>query len=294
MDVSLKKVLIKISELQMGILEMNPEDVSYQSKLENISSAIGFLLSAIDCDKKETPKTVNSALSDDELEDVFIQNVNEEKAEDVQSDDVVSEATHDESVIPETCSFDEKDSDACDNDDGMSEVNNIENQTYPSNLQDIFDEDIDDVSEERQSGADNPQEPIYEVSDGDTQEEQIAQDNITFSNDVISDEEFRSEREQEEQKRTAIEDTKIKVDEVLSRHKSKDIYKAFTLNDKFRFRRELFGNSSAQYNEALDLISEMGSYTEAEDYFLNNYGWNPEDDSTKAFLKIIEHHFNAQ
>ena len=142
MDVSLKKVLIKISELQMGVLEMNPEDVSYQSKLENISSAIGFLLSAIDCDKKETPKTVNSALSDDELEDVFIQNVNEEKAEDVQSDDVVNEATHDESVIPETCSFDEKDSDACDNDNGMSEVTNIENQTYPSNLQDIFDEDI--------------------------------------------------------------------------------------------------------------------------------------------------------
>ncbi|MGM9842800.1 MAG: hypothetical protein ACI30S_01100 [Muribaculaceae bacterium] len=290
MDVSLKKVLIKISELQMGILEMNPDDIGYQSKLENISSAIGFLISAIDCEKKETPKTVNSALTDEELEDVFVQNVNEEKAEEIQSNG----ATEGESVVTETCSFDEKDADVSDNEDDMQEVTNVGNQSYPSNLQDIFDEDIDDISGEEQTDNESTKEPVEEGFDEITQEEPIVQDNIIFSHDVISDEESESEREQEGKKLTAVEDTKIKVDEVLSRHKSKDIYKAFTLNDKFRFRRELFGNSSAQYNEALDLISEMGSYTEAEDYFLNNYGWNPEDDSTKAFLKIIEHHFNAQ
>lgn len=294
MDESLKKVLIKISELQMGILEMNPDDVGYQSKLENISSAIGFLISTIDCDKKETPKTVNSALTDEELEDVFVQNVNEEKAEEIQSNEAVNVATEGESVVTETCSFDEKDGDVSDNEDDMPEVTDDGNQSYPSNLQDIFDEDIDDVSGEEQPDNESTKEPVEEVSDEITQEEPIAQDNIIFSHDVISDEESESEREQEGKKLTAVEDTKIKVDEVLSRHKSKDIYKAFTLNDKFRFRRELFGNSSAQYNEALDLISEMGSYREAEDYFLNNYGWNPEDDSTKAFLKIIEHHFNAQ
>ena len=62
----------------------------------------------------------------------------------------------------------------------------------------------------------------------------------------------------------------------------------FTINDKFLYRRELFGNSDAQYREALDLISRMDSFEEVQDYFLNDLGWNPEDANAKSFLDTID------
>ena len=85
----------------------------------------------------------------------------------------------------------------------------------------------------------------------------------------------------------------IRLDEKLARHTSRDIYKAFTLNDKFRFRRALFGNNSSQYNEALDLISQMDNYNETADYFFTQYGWNPEDENVKAFMEIVKNHFES-
>lgn len=85
----------------------------------------------------------------------------------------------------------------------------------------------------------------------------------------------------------------IRLDEKLARHTSRDIYKAFTLNDKFRFRRALFGNNSSQYNEALDLISQMDTYNETADYFFTQYGWNPDDENVKAFMEIVKNHFES-
>ena len=85
----------------------------------------------------------------------------------------------------------------------------------------------------------------------------------------------------------------VRIEHKLATHTSRDIHKAFTLNDKFRYRRMLFGNNSAQYADALDLISQMDSYDEAADYFFSQYGWNPEDETVKSFMQIVKNHFNA-
>ena len=68
---------------------------------------------------------------------------------------------------------------------------------------------------------------------------------------------------------------------------ARDLTKVFTLNDKFRFRRELFGNSNAEFTRALDLISVMHHPEEAEDYFYTDLGWDPENDDVKDFMRII-------
>ncbi|MDE6266004.1 MAG: hypothetical protein K2M07_01470 [Muribaculaceae bacterium] len=86
-------------------------------------------------------------------------------------------------------------------------------------------------------------------------------------------------------------DQVVRLDEKLARHTSRDIYKAFTINDKFRFRRTLFGNNSSQYNEALDLISQMDGYADTAEYFFNQYGWKPDDENVKAFMEIVRKHF---
>lgn len=70
-----------------------------------------------------------------------------------------------------------------------------------------------------------------------------------------------------------------------------DLRKMFTLNDKFRFRRELFANSNTEFSDALNLVEAMGSYAEVEDYFLNDLGWNAEDSEVSDFLAIFAKYF---
>lgn len=66
---------------------------------------------------------------------------------------------------------------------------------------------------------------------------------------------------------------------------------AFTLNDRFRFRRELFSNSDAEYSSAMNLIASMESYEEAEEYFLDELGWSLENPEVKDFMDIIQKYF---
>lgn len=85
----------------------------------------------------------------------------------------------------------------------------------------------------------------------------------------------------------------IPLDRKLSRKVMADIRKAFTVNDKFLFRRELFGNSAQQYDEAMNLISEMQSYEDARDYFFGQFGWDSDNNEVKRFMEILENHFNS-
>ena len=89
-------------------------------------------------------------------------------------------------------------------------------------------------------------------------------------------------------------ETIITLDEAFIRNKAKDLKSAFSLNDTFRFRRELFGNSAADMNDAIDLVNAMNSYEEAEDYFINDLGWDAESDEVGEFMEIIRNHFIAQ
>jgi len=65
----------------------------------------------------------------------------------------------------------------------------------------------------------------------------------------------------------------------------------FNLNDKFRFRRELFGNSDAQYVECLDMLSAMKSLDEAKEYLFEDLNWNPENEDAKAFIELLSNYY---
>lgn len=68
---------------------------------------------------------------------------------------------------------------------------------------------------------------------------------------------------------------------------------AFCLNDRFRFRRELFSNSDSEFSEALSRVACMDSYDEAEDYFIGSLGWDPENPEVVDFLEIIRIYFEG-
>lgn len=67
---------------------------------------------------------------------------------------------------------------------------------------------------------------------------------------------------------------------------------AFCINDRFRFRRELFNNSDTEFSAAMDKVTTMSGYEEAENYFLGDLGWDPESPEVIDFLEIIKLYFS--
>lgn len=86
-------------------------------------------------------------------------------------------------------------------------------------------------------------------------------------------------------------ESQLTLDERLARERAADISKAFTLNDRFRFRRELFRNSDEEFKETLDVIGSMSSMEEAEDYFFNDLCWDPAKEEVKEFMAVVAKHF---
>ena len=87
------------------------------------------------------------------------------------------------------------------------------------------------------------------------------------------------------------DDSQLTLDEKLARQRAKDIFRAFTLNDKFRFRRELFRDSQEEFDDALKVISEMSIVGEAEEYVYDDLCLDPENEAVKAFMDVVIKHF---
>lgn len=65
----------------------------------------------------------------------------------------------------------------------------------------------------------------------------------------------------------------------------------FSINDRYRFKRELFGNSDADFNTTLALVASMDGYEEAEDFFLGEMNWDQKREEVVEFLEIIKKYF---
>ncbi len=68
---------------------------------------------------------------------------------------------------------------------------------------------------------------------------------------------------------------------------------AFCLNDRFRFRRELFNNSDSEFSVAMNRIASMDSYEEAEEHFIEELGWDPDNQEVADFMEIIKIYFEG-
>lgn len=85
----------------------------------------------------------------------------------------------------------------------------------------------------------------------------------------------------------------LRVDEMLTRREARELRNAFTLNDKFRFRRELFENDNDRFREALRMIEAMSDYDEALTYMRDDLGWDMDADAAQDFAAIVANHFAA-
>lgn len=155
-------------------------------------------------------------------------------------------------------------------------------------------EDVAEVTAEQVADGeyDNEQEPMVELvlDDEPTAEPDVETPNVADETEDVEAED-NIEEETEANEKASDDSEPLRLDEKLQRSRSKDLKSAFSLNDTFRFRRELFGNSAAEMTDALHMVEAMHSFDEAEDYFYGDLGWDRESDDVKEFMAIIKNHF---
>lgn len=66
-----------------------------------------------------------------------------------------------------------------------------------------------------------------------------------------------------------------------------------SINDRYRFQRELFGGSAEAMNNALDEIASLNSAIEVERYLAAN-DFDLNDDTVKNFLRVTTRRFELR
>lgn len=75
------------------------------------------------------------------------------------------------------------------------------------------------------------------------------------------------------------------------RDPAKDLRKSFSLNDYYRFRRELFQGDEAAMNTVLDHIQELKTTSEVRAFLFDQLDWDKNSDDVKDFLEIVNNLF---
>ena len=67
---------------------------------------------------------------------------------------------------------------------------------------------------------------------------------------------------------------------------------AISLNDSFRFSRELFGGNTGLMNRVIEQISVMSSYKTAVAFLSSKVELNEEKEAVNDFLELLKKFFN--
>ena len=63
------------------------------------------------------------------------------------------------------------------------------------------------------------------------------------------------------------------------------------LNDRFRFRHDLFSNSDEIFRETIDILTKIENFDSAVDYLMKKFEWDEEDATVVYFYDIIKPKF---
>ncbi|MDE6369809.1 MAG: hypothetical protein K2K94_11310, partial [Muribaculaceae bacterium] len=71
-----------------------------------------------------------------------------------------------------------------------------------------------------------------------------------------------------------------------------DLRKAFTINDRCRFRRELFGGNDKAMMDVIARLSEAQTFADAQAY-LDTLAWDADNEAVGEFKEIVSTFFNG-
>ncbi len=159
-------------------------------------------------------------------------------------------------------------------------------QLAEDSIQKTVEEEANRLTEEEDANA------TAESSDNSARQEIEAAEDSTSEEETPTQVDNTSTSEIRNTTSIGHEDS-LRMDEVLSRREAQDLRRAFTLNDKFRYRRELFGSNDVLFADTLNALSAMQSLDEALNYLYKDLCWDPEDDNVKDFVATVTNHFSA-
>lgn len=93
------------------------------------------------------------------------------------------------------------------------------------------------------------------------------------------------------EQKSVVNKASVSLNEIIEKKNLSDFRKAFSLNDRFRFRRELFGGDEGRMNHAISELNEIHSYEDSVSFLHHELHWNIEDEAVADFLKLIEKRF---
>jgi len=89
----------------------------------------------------------------------------------------------------------------------------------------------------------------------------------------------------------ANERNSVFLSDVIEKRRLTDFSKALSLNERFRFKKDLFRGDDTYMNKTLDLLNNMHSYKESVDYLSNELKWDMEDNTVGDFIRLLEKKF---
>lgn len=73
-----------------------------------------------------------------------------------------------------------------------------------------------------------------------------------------------------------------------------DLLRAFTVNDRFMFIRELFGGNADDFAQTVKLLAAMPDLTEAQEYLYQDLMWDSSNPAVSAFMDVLARHLPAR
>ena len=148
------------------------------------------------------------------------------------------------------------------------------------------------------TAAPAPEEYKPEVKEPEVKEEPVAEPVIVpepkmepVQEVIIEKTEIVTEQSEPPHKSVTSEKQSVFLSDILEKKNLSDFRKAFSLNDRFRFRRELFGGNEEKMNKAITDLNDIHSYEESVTYLNNELKWNIEDEAVADFIKLLEKRF---
>jgi hypothetical protein len=90
----------------------------------------------------------------------------------------------------------------------------------------------------------------------------------------------------------ATEKTESSLNETIERQKLSDLRKAFTLNDRFRFCRDLFSRDENLMNQTIAELNGKTSCEASVSFLKERFDWNFEEETVAEFISVLEKRFS--
>ena len=158
-------------------------------------------------------------------------------------------------------------------------------------LIDLMKERLDDIKSEIDQPIKNEVLPVEEktvyIEEGDlVKEESVVLEAAVMVSEVV---EIKVEPQTKEDASDHIEIPTTVLGEQL--RPALELSKGLSLNDTFRFSRELFDDDNDKMNKVLQEISTMNSFADVVSYLPTQIKWDEENDANKDFIELLKKYF---